>query len=177
MFASVFFVDSITAADLKELYARAGRGTGRIRVLIVPGHDDESSGTAFRGVREADMTSEVGEELYRTLLADPIYEPILVRTKEGYTAPFVEYFASEKEETTAFLKEKKEIMRQHVREGTVHLLDGVFHNSAPSAVALRLYGINKWANEHDIHIVIHIHFNDYPGRPSHRPGRYNGFAL
>ncbi len=177
MFASVFFVDSITESDLKELFDRAQRGNGKLRVLIVPGHDNESGGTEFRGVREADMNVEVGENLFRLLSADAAYEPVLVRTREGYTPVFKEYFESQKKEIIAFLNEKKALMRTEVRAGTVHFLDGVVHNSAPNDVALKLYGINKWANEHDIHIVIHVHFNDYPGRPRHRTGRYNGFAV
>ncbi|MDO8593939.1 MAG: N-acetylmuramoyl-L-alanine amidase [bacterium] len=177
MFASVFFVDSITVADLKERYARAMRGGSRVRVLIVPGHDDRAWGTEFRGIREADMNAMVGEELSKFLSGDAAYEPILVRTSEGYVKEFQDYFDSEQKNVLEFLTEKKKIMRNLVRAGSVHTIDGVVHNSVPSEIAGRLYAINKWANEHAVDIVIHIHFNDYPGRPHTRPGRYNGFSL
>lgn len=177
MFASVFFVDSITTQELKERYSGALQGNGRVRVLIVPGHDDEAWGTEFRGVREADMTVMVGEELSRILSADPTYEPILVRTRQGYAKEFQDYFEKEGSSIAEFVKGKKEVMRDLIRAGSVHMTEGVIHNSAPTLVATRLYALNKWANENNVDIVLHIHFNDYPGRPSHRAGRYNGFSI
>src|SRR3989338_3248509 len=65
MAAGVFFTESITPEGLKDKYMRAQRGGAKIRVLIVPGHDNEAWGTEFRGVREADMAAAVGEELTR----------------------------------------------------------------------------------------------------------------
>lgn len=61
--AGVFFTDSITEGELKEAYAKASRGEGKVKVLIVPGHDDESWGTEYNGIREADLTMRVGEAL------------------------------------------------------------------------------------------------------------------
>ena len=175
--AGVFFTESVTPEGLKEIYRKAGRGEDKVRVLIVPGHDDEAWGTEFRGIREADMTVAVGEELARRLTSDPLFEPTLVRTRSGYTEEFQTYFQEQRKNVEAFLLEKKQTMRNLVRAGSVHLVEGVIHNSAPNEVALRLHSINKWANEHGIDIVLHIHFNDYPGRPYHRMGRYNGFSL
>ena len=51
------------------------------------------------------------------------------------------------------------------------------HNDAPKDVALRLFGINKWANEHKVDIIIHIHFNDSGPRRAGAPGEYNGFTI
>lgn len=175
--AGVFFSESVTPEGLKDIYRKAGRGEDKVRVLIVPGHDDESWGTEFRGVKEADMNVAVGEELARHLSGDPLFEPTLVRTRDGYAEEFQTYFEAERKNVEAFLLDKKQTMRDLVRAGSVHLVEGVIHNSAPSEVALRLYAINKWANEHGIDIVLHLHFNDYPGRPYHRAGRYNGFSL
>lgn len=176
-FAGVFFAESVTPEGLKEIYRRAGRGEDKVKVLIVPGHDDESWGTEFRGIREADMTVTVGEELMQRLSSDPLFEPTLVRTRGGYTEEFQTYFKEERKNVEAFLLEKKQTMRDLVRSGSVHLVGGVIHNSAPRDTALRLYSINKWANEHGVDIVLHLHFNDYPGRPYHRAGRYNGFSI
>jgi hypothetical protein len=53
----------------------------------------------------------------------------------------------------------------------------IIHNTAPDNVAYRLYGITKWANENDIDIIIHIHFNDYPGHAHNVAGNYSGFAI
>ena len=61
--ASVFFTDSVTVQGLKDAYANAERGGGKVKILIAPGHDDDSWGTEFRGVREADVTAALGEKL------------------------------------------------------------------------------------------------------------------
>jgi len=177
LFAGVFFTESITPEDLQEIYTRATHGERKLRVLIVPGHDNDAWGTEFRGVHEADMTVELGEELARVLALDSAFEPILTRTKAGYTPEFQNYFGTENDTIATFIAEKKQTMRELVRAGSVHLTDGVLHNSAPNEVARKLYSINKWANEHRVDIVLHLHFNDYPGRRNEKAGRYNGFAL
>ncbi len=75
------------------------------------------------------------------------------------------------------VKKQKETMSELVRAGEVHNVEGVIHNSAPDETALKLYGINKWANENNIDIVLHIHFNDYPNRKYNREGKYSGFVI
>ncbi len=173
----VFFMESTTPEALKERYAAAATGGEKVRVLIVPGHDDEAWGTEFHGVREADMTALLGEELTRLLSADPLYQPILIRARTGYAKGFQEYLEQERNNVQAFIADKKTIMRDLVRAGRVHTSTGVTHNVAPTKVAEKLYAVNKWANEHQVDIVLHLHFNDYPGRRNERPGRYNGFSL
>ncbi len=174
---SVFFVDSVTAEGLKEAYRNAGQGGGRLKILIVPGHDSESWGTEFRGVKEAEMTVEVGEELARLLSADPRFEVTLARTRAGYAPEFQEYFTNEKSAVQEFVAEKRKVMQGLLTQGSVEPVRGVKHNKAADGVVWRLYSFNKWANEHSVQLVLHIHFNDYPGRPYDRPGRYDGFAL
>src|SRR3989344_1408317 len=174
---SVFFTESITPEQLKNKYAGALQGGSKVRVLIVPGHDDEAWGTEFRGVREADMTALLGEELTRILSSDLAYQPILVRSRTGYAGGFQEYLEKEGNNIRAFIAGKKKVANDLIRAGSVHSTTGVIHNSASSEVAEKLYAVNKWANEHGVDIVLHIHFNDYPGRRSERPGRYNGFSL
>lgn len=177
MLASVFFVDSITVDQLKATYMRAKRGDGKVRILIVPGHDEESPGTQFLGLREVDMNARVGEELSRLLSAEPQYEPILVRDRSGYAREFRDYFEKSASEVRSFIANKKQIMDDLKKAGAVHRADGVVHNSALSTVVGRLYAINQWANTNDVDIVIHIHFNDYPGRRTTSQGRYDGFAI
>jgi len=177
MVASVFFTDSVTVAGLKQKYSDAILGRGKVRIVIVPGHDDESWGTDNNGVKEADMTVVLGEELYKLLQDDPEYEPILVRDKSGYREPFKSFFVAEQASIKSFVANKKQIMRDLMAAGMVHRSDGVVHNNAPLPVVWRLYGINKWANENKADIVIHIHFNDYPGRRRSKTGQYAGFSI
>lgn len=177
LIASVFFTESSTPEALKAKYSVAAGGGEKVRVLIVPGHDDESWGTEFREVREADMTVLLGEELTRSLSANPLYQPILVRAQTGYAPGFTEYIEKERDAIRAFINGKKKIMRDLIWAGSAHTREGVMHGVATSEVAERLYAINRWANEYKIDIVLHIHFNDYPGRRNGRPGRYSGFSF
>jgi len=72
----------------------------------------------------------------------------------------------------------KQIMTDLIANGTLKKqTDGIDHPTVDEEYGLRLYGINKWANENDIDIIIHIHFNDYPGRPANKIGKYYGFSI
>jgi N-acetylmuramoyl-L-alanine amidase len=175
--ASVFFVESVTTDGLRQKYARAARGDSKVKILIVPGHDNDSWGTEFRGVREAEMSAAVGEELARLLSGDPQYEPVLVRTRQDYAKEFRDYFIAERAAVQGFVANKKQVMKDLVKAGMIHRAQGVVHNAAPFEVVWKLYGINQWANDNRADIVLHLHFNDYPGRPYARVGRYNGFSI
>ena len=86
------------------------------------------------------------------------------------------YLDSEKGNIEEFQKEKKEIMKELMEEGKVKGNIVVYHNFARPEVVDILYGINKFANDNDFDITLHIHFNDYPGRiGSH--GKYSGFSI
>src|SRR4051812_33499146 len=52
----------------------------KIRILIVPGHDNQYWGTQFRDVKEADLTLELGENLYSLLKNDPHFETFITRS-------------------------------------------------------------------------------------------------
>lgn len=171
--SSIFFVESTTTAALKTTYDRGER----IRVLIVPGHDDAAFGTSYKGMREAALNAELGEELAFVLSSDARFEPILVRTKSGYAKEFTDYFEKNDKNVHVFLAEKKKIMKDLLRSGMLEKEEGVIHNDAPNDVAYRLYSLNMWANENGVDIVIHIHFNDYPRKARTKPGRYSGYAI
>ena len=177
MAASVFFTESVTVEGLKAKHDKVTRGGGKIKILIVPGHDNDSFGTTFNGVREADMTVFLGEELFRLFSLASEYEPVLVRDRSGYTPAFKDYFARDAASIRVFALGKKKIMYDLEKTGQVHRAESVVRGAALSEVVFRLYAINKWANENRVDIVLHLHFNDYPGRIPHRSGRYEGFSF
>ncbi|MDQ5893652.1 MAG: MurNAc-LAA protein, partial [Patescibacteria group bacterium] len=101
-----------------------------------------------------------------------------VRDKFNWHPTLANYFNTHWSEIMTFFEERKSETLQLVNSGTVKRIeDGLIHNSARRDVALRLYGINKWSNENQIDIAIHIHFNDYPRRNASEPGKYSGFAI
>ena len=63
LLGGIFFVDSVTVQDLRENYAVSRGGGDKIKILIVPGHDDEYWGTGFKNIREADLAMKVAEIL------------------------------------------------------------------------------------------------------------------
>lgn len=177
--ASVFFADSTTTEALKEHYSLAQKTNSKIKLIIVPGHDDESGGTEFRGIKEAKINLELALVLAELLKNNNRLEVALVRDKNGYNPIFSDYFNKERESIKEFSKKQKETMSELIRAGDVYSVEGVIHNSAPAETVLKLYGINKWANENAADIVIHIHFNDDPTRNRNREkeGKYSGFAI
>jgi len=177
--ASVFFTDSTTTEALKEHYSGVEKTKNKIKLLIVAGHDDESGGTEFRGVKEAKINLDLALNLAEFFKNNNKFEVILVRNKNGYNPIFSNYFEKERESIKEFSKKQKETMSELVRAGDAHSVEGVIHNSAPAETALKLYGINKWANENNIDIVLHIHFNDDPTRNWKREaeGKYSGFVI
>lgn len=178
--ASVFFTDSVTVQGLKDAYANAERGGGKVKILIAPGHDDDSWGTEFRGLREADVTAALGEKLAALLAKDKEFEAVLLRDSKGYNLAFLDYFNGRQDAIRAFAKKQKAATKGVIASGQLRIPPagaGVIHNTAAADVALRLYGVNKWANDNGMNIVIHIHFNDYPGRKANLPGKYSGFSI
>lgn len=149
----------------------------KIKVLIAPGHDNESSGTQFRNIREADLTSVMGELLFQLFDKDNKFEAFLLRDKKGYKKEFISYFKNEREKIIAFRDKFKGIIQAAFDVGILRRERGVVHNSVYGDISVKLYGINKWANENDIDLVLHLHFNDYPGHKYNQPGKYSGFSI
>lgn len=177
-FASVFFSESSNPEVLKNVFASAVVNGRKLRILVVPGHDSEYWGTQFKNTKESDLTLFLGKELFDFLFQDDKFDVQITRDDKGYLPLFEKYFLENKDDINNFSSNKKRIMDKLVSSGDVLKYDdGVFHNNAPSVMATRLYGINKWANENNIDLVIHIHFNDYPRRNKSLAGDYSGFSI
>lgn len=52
----------------------------------------------------------------------------------------------------------------------------IYHVRAAPEVRVRLFSINKWANENDIDLIVHLHFNAYRHN-AQTPGKYSGMAI
>jgi hypothetical protein len=103
---------------------------------------------------------------------------VVTRNENLWNLIFQKYFDQNLNDIISFFKDRKTEMITLVNNGTVkRKTDGVYHNKAKTDVALRLYGINKWANENEIDIAIHIHLNDNPRKDISIPGEYSGIAI
>lgn len=175
-FAATSVAFSAHAAPLLNPAWKYGMGMP-LRVLIVPGHDNDYAGAVYDGVREADMTLALGASLAQRLSADPQLEVTLARTGEGYLPELATYFTDEEDAISEFIDEHKTATNEAIEEGNIEVTEQVPHNTAPGPVALRLYGINKWLGEQGYDLVIHIHFNDDGERKWNERGDYRGYTV
>ena len=173
----IFFVASTNVEDLRVKYSIAKNGDDPIRILIVPGHDNSSVGAQFRKVKESDLTVELAGYLAALFSKEKEFETIPVRTRAGYAPQFASYFSEERAAIKSFAKTYRAYTQTVINAGLVTSHEGVAHNDASEEGAIKLYGVNKWANENQIDFVLHIHFNDHGGRPRNRVGKYSGFSI
>ncbi|MBI3634024.1 MAG: N-acetylmuramoyl-L-alanine amidase [Candidatus Yonathbacteria bacterium] len=176
--ASVFFTQSVKATDLRETFDTVSSEKKKLRVLIVPGHEPDFGGAEYLNIKERDLNADLALALAQYLVEDGHFEVSMTRGKDGWNPDLQNYFTMNGEDIKAFARAKKEEMARLIGEGKImRVSDAVPHNDAPSDVASRLYGINKWANDRKADIIIHIHFNDNTPRRINVPGEHNGFAI
>ena len=148
-----------------------------IKILLVPGHDNEVWGAQYGNVKEAAMNLAVASRIYNILSKDKRYEVHITRDTNGYTKEFADYFTSNAGSIAAFEKNAKTERHSDIANGDFIEKENVPHHEVSSEVALKLYGINKWASENKMDAVIHIHFNDYPRPNKWMVGKYTGFTV
>lgn len=176
--ASVFLADSITVGDLYTKYALAEKTRDKkIRVFIMPGHEPNYGGAEYRDLLERDMTVELAQSLAQFFQKNSHYEVFVGRGKDDWNPTLLDYFNNNWDDIVKWKNEQKAQMGRLINDGVIQSIDGVSHVNVPSAQAIRLYGINKWVNENNFDIAIHIHFNDYPRRNERVPGDYSGFTI
>jgi N-acetylmuramoyl-L-alanine amidase len=174
----MIFAVSFLLMPFSGTYAKVAQSIPekKIKILLVPGHDDEVWGAQYGNIKEADMNLRVALELQKILKKDKRFEVFITRTSGEYTKTFSDYLAK-KEEINAFKENAKRQTATQVESGDIVKKDGVPHVAVNQDTAIKLYGINKWANENNIDAVIHIHFNDYPRKTKWVIGKYKGFVV
>ncbi|MES2315179.1 MAG: hypothetical protein V4486_00365 [Patescibacteria group bacterium] len=151
--------------------------TKPIKILLVPGHDNEVWGAQYGNLKEADMNLKLALTIYDELKNDKRFQVNITRNWHGYTPEFINYFEGEQANIVAFRDTAKAARADIIDKGGFVQGENVPHNPASGHASLVLYGINQWASGHGIDLVLHIHFNDYPRPSSTSPGQYKGFAI
>ncbi|MFA5932080.1 MAG: N-acetylmuramoyl-L-alanine amidase [Candidatus Paceibacterota bacterium] len=147
-----------------------------IKILLIPGHDNEVWGAQYGNIKEADMNLAVATQIYGLLKKDKRFDVYITRDSEGYTKEFAD-FLTQKDAILAFEQAAKKIMNNNIISGNFIPKDNIPHHRVSEDIALRLYGFNKWADENKIDAMVHIHFNDYPRPKSWTVGQYKGFTI
>jgi N-acetylmuramoyl-L-alanine amidase len=175
--ASVFFAESAPIETLRTKYDTVTPETKSIRVLLVPGHEPDFGGTVYQDRFERIMTVELAQFLAAYLEKDSRFEVVQTRDTESWNPVLAEFFALHASDTDEFYVSKKTAMDSLAKQGLLQMVSSTPHNSAPADVARHLYGINQWANEQKIDLVVNIHFNDTKRKDIERPGPYTGFTV
>lgn len=168
--AAFLFFSKISFAQIPEVMDR---------VLIVPGHDNDygSGGAEYKGVREADLTLKVAEALYNIFATDKHFEVFMTRDANGYREPFASNLLKT-DEMAAFRDPLKAKMAELIQNGNItYVPSSIIGPNASEKNSIKLYAINKWINENNIDLVLHLHFNDYGSRLWFMLGKYSGFVM
>lgn len=169
------FDKGATAKELRDQY-----DDGKIRILIAAGHEPGYGGAVYQGVYEREIVSEIAAELANELEKNPNYEVIVTRNNAKWNSSLSKYFDKEEKKIQSFIKKQKKAFQKLVKKGDIETSsrsEQVDHTNVTEDVALRLYGINKWANENDIDLVVNLHINDAPDHGPDTPSKYNGYAV
>ena len=148
-----------------------------IRILLVPGHDNQYWGAQFGKIKEADMNLVLATQVYDILSKDKRFKVFITRDQNGYTKEFADYYAQHKTDIASWEASAKKNMQNEIASGSFVTEPGAPHHTVINDIALRLYGFNKWAGENKIDAMIHMHFNDYPMATLSTIGKYTGLAV
>ncbi len=169
--AAFFFPERITPERLQQRYQQ-----NALTVLVVPGHDRKSWGTSFGDLKEVDLTVALAGYLHDFLKADSHFRVFLTQDENGYASWVTSRLTAQAGVIQSFRDRLKQAMASAIQSG-FEQKTLVYHPTAEPEVANRLYGLNKWANENNVDLVVHVHFNDYSGRRLNRAGKYTGLAV
>lgn len=167
------FPTTPTAEQLQVKYEAAGAGGPKVKVLIMPGHEPDFGGTELGALKERDIAVEIANDLATHLGTDARLEVFVARDTEAWAPEIAEYFEEEWKNIERFVASARRAMNLLIRRESIEERSfEVAHNTAATDVALRLYGINRFANEREFDIAVHLHLNDNPGATNH-----SGFAV
>lgn len=177
--AGVFFVTSITVDDVRLAYSKAKIPINpkKLKVLVVPGHEPDKGGTQFNNYFERDIVVDIANELARLLSSHGYYDVIISRDKTAWNPILEDYFNDNWHDIIEWRESHTEKMVRLINDGRLKSVQAMDRPDAPQDVALRLYGLNKWLNENEVKLALHLHINDYGGRHGSGPGLHSGISV
>lgn len=149
----------------------------KIKILLVPGHEPNAGGAdEFKAIKERNLNLQLSEILKNNLSNNPDIEIITARDTNGWNPDLKNYVETNKTQIMDWVASMRKIMLEKVNSGEMKLINpGMKHNVATSNAVLYLYGTNKWIEENNIDLVLHIHFNSNPkinGKPN-----FSGYCM
>lgn len=170
-----------SAKSISELYTRFANarqtGTPKVNILVVPGHEPKYGGAEYNNLKERDLVLKIGDHLTTYLKTEPAFTVMQSRNTVGWNPILSKYFTDNWNDIITWRAKHVKERAALIAVGKYTIRETVQHNTAASAVSVRLHGINKWSNENDIDIAIHLHINDNPRSNTSIPGKYSGFTI
>ena len=184
----VFLLPSTTLASLGPAQTitqdglRAQYASSTLKILIVPGHDPIHWGTQFilgkTHYKEGDLTLLLGFALQKYLSSDTHIQTAISRERDGSWASWLTNYVNEHDKDVwAYQKSQAGLLDKAASAGTFTPATSTLHNLADPDTRTYLFAINKYANDNHYDLVIHIHFDDYGGRPVGAVGPYTGYTI
>ena len=144
----------------------------KIKILIIPGHEPKAGGADYKGVYERNLNVQLSDMLRENLSQNKNLEIIVARYTDDWNTDIKNYVLNSSSTIMNWVADMKAKMLTEVNAGKIKLLNsGMIHNDARSNAVLFLFGMNKWANENNVDIVLNVHFNNNPkinGKPNYR---------
>lgn len=184
------------ATSTIEKLSAQGKRSGKIKILVVPGHDNEypgaiagSKGATGGIIRETDLNLKIAGYLKSFLEQETAFEVYTTRDasfiknntennqdKNGYTDYFQKYLDENIFTVLDYKDLYKKATENRSKSNSKKTSKVVEHVPAPGEMLYRLYAVNKFMEDNQIDIAIHIHLNDYAGR-NVTDGQYKGFSI
>lgn len=169
---------SVVVGSLGTIENTIQKNTEKFRIFLMPGHEPDFGGAQFKEVIERDVNVEIAFKLKEYLEQDGNFEVVVGRDDNDWSPELGTYFSEHLDEIKAWRDEHKALMKDKVEDGEIDLVDDpIAHEHVSGDVATRLYGVNKWVNEHDFDAAIHVHINDYGSRGRNKAGEFTGYVL
>jgi hypothetical protein len=123
------------------------------------------------------LNRELGSLIYSLFSGNPQFEVVFAHDGKDYAPVLKKYFDEEKDSINSWTVSHIKSYKKKMEAGHISKVKNPAHGVAKPFVAERLYGINKWSNENDVDLLIHVHFNDYGSRKRSSAGEFTGFAV
>jgi N-acetylmuramoyl-L-alanine amidase len=147
-------------------------------ILIIPGHNPTDGGANYKNIYERDLVAEIGAKIADTLNKESGYKVTVARDENNWNPILSDYFTSQKQQIIDWKNKLQEEDKAMLASGQKkYVADMADHSEVTADTSVRLYGMNKWANENNIDLVLNLHFNDEQRPNMNAPGDLKGFVI
>jgi N-acetylmuramoyl-L-alanine amidase len=173
----ISFAITVSVVVSQNLYIfKKYQSNKKIKLLLVAGHEPNDGGAEYNGLKERDLNLQIASKIKDILSSSTDIEIILARDNDGWNDELESYVKTNETKIMDWVAESKAKMFSQTKTGEIKIVEsGMKHNMAASNAVLFLYGTNKWIDEKDIDVVLHVHMNNnpkYKGKPN-----YSGYCM